>query len=78
MAGSSWNPDLSGSKALFSYSDRFCLGHELWEYKEGRTEEHISCAGFQIAREPTVLSADYLKGIGENIELIESITGLDC
>lgn len=78
MAGSSWNPDLSGFKALFSYRGRFCLGHELWGYKEGRTEEHISCAGFQIAREPTVLSADYLKGVGENIQLIEIITGLDC
>lgn len=45
--------------------------------KGGRIEEDFSCAGFQIAREPTVLSADYRKGTGENIKLIEIITELD-
>lgn len=42
-----------------------------------RTEEDLSSTGFQIALEPTALSADYLKGTGENVKLIEIITGLD-
>ena len=47
------------------------------EYKEKEQREDVSCAGFQIAHEPTALSTDYLKGTGENVKLIEIITGLD-
>lgn len=44
---------------------------------KGRTEEDLSCAGSKIAGELAVLRIDSPKETGENIKLIDIITGLD-